>query len=154
MTISSLLQQKLRAALEGLADVEPQLTPGDDARFGDYQTNVAMVLAKPLRANPRQLAQQIIEKLDVAEICDPPEIAGAGFINFRLRADWLAKRFAAFTPRPKARRALTGRAAEARHRLLFTERGEADARRPHSLDDPRRCARADCQLRRSRSRAG
>ncbi|HEX8311028.1 MAG TPA: arginine--tRNA ligase [Chthoniobacteraceae bacterium] len=96
MTTSSLLQQKLRAALEGVADVEPQLTPATDPRFGDYQTNVAMVLAKPMRANPRQLAQQIIEKLDVAEMCEPPEIAGAGFINFRLRTDWLGARMHGF----------------------------------------------------------
>ena len=63
----------------------PQVTVATDARFGDYQTNVAMVLAKQQRANPRQLAQQIIDKLDVADICEPLEIAGAGFINFRLK---------------------------------------------------------------------
>jgi arginyl-tRNA synthetase len=71
-----------------------KVQPVGDARFGDYQTNVAMTLAKAQRTNPRALAQQIIEKLDVADICAPPEIAGAGFINFRLKPEWLAKRFA------------------------------------------------------------
>lgn len=101
MTISSLLLSRLRAALEGLSEIEPQLTPATDVRFGDYQTNAAMVLAKPLRANPRQLAQQIIDKLDVADMCDAPEIAGAGFINFRLKPDWLSAHFTRFTADPR-----------------------------------------------------
>ncbi len=91
-TIQSLLESKLRVALGDSADFPLQITPTADARFGDYQTNVAMILAKRLRANPRQLAQQIIEKLDVAEFSDAPEIAGAGFINFRLKPEFLARR--------------------------------------------------------------
>jgi arginyl-tRNA synthetase len=101
MTISSLLQQKLRDALTGIAQVEPQISQATDARFGDYQTNVAMVLAKQLRSNPRQVAQQIIDALDVAEMCEKPEIAGAGFINFRLKPQWLAERFAALAADPR-----------------------------------------------------
>ena len=76
--------------------MDARVTAATDARFGDYQTNVAMILAKQQRANPRQLAQQIIDKVDVAEMCEPLEIAGAGFINFRLKPAWLAGRFAAF----------------------------------------------------------
>lgn len=91
-TISSLLAEKVRAALTGVADVSPQVTVATDARFGDYQTNIAMVLAKQQRANPRQLAQQIIDKLEIAEIAEMPEIAGAGFINFRLKPAWLEHR--------------------------------------------------------------
>ena len=91
MTISSLLESKLRAALDG---AEAKVSAATDARFGDYQTNVALILAKQQRANPRQVAQTIIDKLDVADMCEPPEIAGAGFINFRLKAAWLAQRFA------------------------------------------------------------
>ena len=66
----------------------------NDARFGDYQTNVAMILAKQQRANPRQVAQQIIDKLNVADLSETPEIAGAGFINFRLKTAWLGVRAA------------------------------------------------------------
>jgi arginyl-tRNA synthetase len=88
MTISSLLESKLRAA-----GTDGRVSTATDARFGDYQTNAAMILAKQERANPRQLAQEIIDKLDVADICEPPEIAGAGFINFRLKPEWLARRF-------------------------------------------------------------
>jgi arginyl-tRNA synthetase len=94
-TIQSILAGKLRPALAGMTVLPPQVSIATDARFGDYQTNAAMVLAKQAKANPRQLAQKIISKLDIAEICEPPEIAGAGFINFRLKRDWLEKRLAA-----------------------------------------------------------
>lgn len=94
-TIPFLLAAKVRAAVADFGEVTPQITVATDARFGDYQTNIAMVLAKQQRANPRQLAQQIINKLDVAEMCEPLEIAGAGFINFRLRPAWIEQRLAA-----------------------------------------------------------
>ncbi|HEX8297498.1 MAG TPA: arginine--tRNA ligase [Chthoniobacteraceae bacterium] len=96
MTIPHLLAARIRAALAGVTDdPRPQVSVATDARFGDYQTNVAMALAKQQRANPRQLAQTILDKLDVADCCEPPTIAGAGFINFRLRPEWIAERFAA-----------------------------------------------------------
>lgn len=93
-TVQSLIAAKLRAALPAGISVEPQVTITTDARFGDYQTNVAMVLARQAKANPRQLAQQIIGNLDVSEMCGTPEIAGAGFINFRLNPAWIEKRIA------------------------------------------------------------
>ncbi len=94
-TIQSLLESKLRAALDAVPGIVPQVSAANDSRFGDYQSNVAMILAKAQRANPRQVAQQILERLDVADICQPPEIAGAGFINFRLTPAFLAERLAA-----------------------------------------------------------
>jgi arginyl-tRNA synthetase len=105
-TIQSLLAARLRDAICAAtgnpeAEKSAALTPSNDTRFGDYQTNAAMVLAKLLRANPRQVAAQIIEKLDVAEMCDAPGIAGAGFINFRLRADFLTRRLAQLADDPK-----------------------------------------------------
>jgi arginyl-tRNA synthetase len=96
MTISSLLESKVRAATASLGASEVKVQAANDTRFGDYQTNIAMVLAKQQKANPRQLAQQIIDQLDVADMCTTPEIAGAGFINFRLKPEWLAKHFTAF----------------------------------------------------------
>jgi len=100
-TIPTLLEARLKTALAGISDASPMVMPATDPRFGDYQSNVAMILAKQLRANPRQLAQQIIGKLDVAGICEPPEIAGAGFINFRLTAAWVAERMTQFTRDPR-----------------------------------------------------
>jgi arginyl-tRNA synthetase len=92
-TIPTLLESRLRAALTDFPGAEAKVSAATDTRFGDYQTNAAMVLAKQARANPRQLAQQIIDKIDVADLCTTPEIAGAGFINFRLKPEALAARF-------------------------------------------------------------
>jgi arginyl-tRNA synthetase len=94
MTIASLIQSEVRRAIAPRisSPLEPQVTPTNDPRFGDYQTNVAMVLAKQLRTNPRTLAQEIVGQLAaVSEFCESPEIAGAGFINFRVRSDFLAR---------------------------------------------------------------
>ena len=92
-TFQTLLAQKLSAALVA-ADFtnSGELTPATDARFGDYQTNAALVLAKQRGEKPRTIAEKIIAHLDVAEISEPPEIAGAGFINFTLRPDIVAQR--------------------------------------------------------------
>ena len=95
-TFSEQLTQRLINALGTLghgtmqeASV-PVVTAAADTRFGDYQTNAAMILAKPLRTNPRELASKIIEHFDFSGLCDAPEIAGPGFINFRIASDVLA----------------------------------------------------------------
>ncbi len=100
-TIPALFQGKLRDALVGTAEIDPQVVRTADGRFGDYQTNVAMVLAKQQRANPRALAEQIVAKFDGGEFCEKAEIAGAGFINFRLKPEWVARRFAALLDEPR-----------------------------------------------------
>lgn len=88
------LRRRFLTALGGLADrPEEQLDlvrRSQDARFGDYQANMAMPLAKALRRPPREVAQAIVDRLELGDICEPPEIAGPGFINLRLRSDWLA----------------------------------------------------------------
>jgi arginyl-tRNA synthetase len=69
-----------------------ELTPTTDSRFGDYQTNAALVLGKQRGENPRNLAEKILAELDVGDLCEPPVVAGAGFINFTLRAHAVAKK--------------------------------------------------------------
>src|SRR4051812_20943427 len=95
-TFQALLAQKLTAALSaaGFAN-SGEITPATDPRFGDYQTNSALILAKQRGENPRALAQQIIDKLHVAELAETPTIAGAGFINFTLRAEVVSTHAAA-----------------------------------------------------------
>lgn len=95
-TIREILAERLGQALQaaGFSDITPEVAPASDTRFGDYQANAAMVLAKQQRANPRQIAGEIIAKLNVADISEAPEIAGAGFINFRLLPSFLAERLA------------------------------------------------------------
>src|SRR5213595_4163753 len=92
-TFQSLLAKKLSDALAkvGLPEVG-ELTQATDPRFGDYQSNVALVLGKQRGENPRALAEKIIARLDVADLCEPPAVAGAGFINFTLRPDAIAKK--------------------------------------------------------------
>jgi arginyl-tRNA synthetase len=90
-TFQTLLGRKLSAALAaaGLADTG-ELTQASDARFGDYQTNAALILAKQRGENPRDLAQRILTHLEVSDLCDQPQIAGAGFLNFTLRPEAVA----------------------------------------------------------------
>lgn len=91
-TPREILAERLAAALAaaGYSDASSDISPTADARFGDYQANAAMALAKQTKTNPRQVASTIISHLDVSGISAPPEIAGAGFINFRLLPEFLS----------------------------------------------------------------
>jgi arginyl-tRNA synthetase len=91
-TFQSLLAKKLSRALAeaGLPEAG-ELTQATDARFGDYQSNVALVLGKQRGENPRAMAEKILPHLHVAELCEAPTVAGAGFINFRLCPDAVGK---------------------------------------------------------------
>jgi arginyl-tRNA synthetase len=84
-----LIEQQLHAAVRQIlpdaATAAVLVRPCPDPKFGDYQTNALMSLAKARKMNPRQLAADVVAKLDVREWCEPVEIAGAGFLNFRLR---------------------------------------------------------------------
>src|SRR5438094_5980297 len=94
-TFQSLLAKKLSDALAaaGLPDAG-ELTPATDARFGDYQTNAALVLGKQRGENSRDVAKKIVERLGVDDLCEPPAIAGPGFINFTLRSGAVAEKTA------------------------------------------------------------
>jgi arginyl-tRNA synthetase len=99
MNLQHLIQDRLRAALTGMAaDVEPyalMVKPTQDPKHGDYQANCAMSLAKTLGKKPRDLAQEIAGRIDRGDLLEPPEVAGPGFINLRLRSDWLARQLQA-----------------------------------------------------------
>jgi arginyl-tRNA synthetase len=88
--IESKLQAAVRAVLPD-ADVSAVLVRPCDPKFGDYQANALMSLAKTRKLNPRLLATDTLAKLDVSELCDKMEIAGAGFLNFRLKNSVLAQ---------------------------------------------------------------
>jgi arginyl-tRNA synthetase len=60
--------------------------PCPDPKFGDYQSNSLMALARERKMNPRELATDVVSKLDVSDTCDAVEIAGAGFLNFRVKS--------------------------------------------------------------------
>ena len=94
-TFQQLLAKRLADALAkaGLPD-SGELTQATDPRFGDYQTNAALVLGKQRSENPRDVAEKILKHFDVADISEAPTVAGAGFINFKLRADAIEKKTA------------------------------------------------------------
>jgi arginyl-tRNA synthetase len=93
VTVIETLEEKLHTALRNLGlpvDQTIQVVPAADTRFGDYQTNAGMILAKERKENPRLLAGRIAKALDVSGISQPPEVAGPGFINFRLETKFVA----------------------------------------------------------------
>jgi arginyl-tRNA synthetase len=95
MNFRSLLRQRLTAALTGLApdselsSLAELVVPSQDSKFGDYQINCAMPLGKSLKRPPREVAQELVDRLQVDDFCNPPEIAGPGFINLKLKDDYL-----------------------------------------------------------------
>lgn len=91
MNLLRLLQQRFAPVLADYAD-DPapfvaMVRPAQDARFGDFQANCAMPLAKRHGLNPKELAAKIAEKTHLQDLCGEIEIAGPGFINLRLRDD-------------------------------------------------------------------
>ncbi len=92
-TFQSVLAKKLSDALAatGLPDAG-ELTLASDPRFGDYQTNAALILGKQRSENPRVLAEKIVAHFVTDDLCEPPAVAGAGFINFTLRPAAVAEK--------------------------------------------------------------
>ncbi|KYC36471.1 arginine--tRNA ligase [Scytonema hofmannii PCC 7110] len=96
------LQEALGAAFGAdYAESDPILVPASNPKFGDYQANVALSLAKQLGQQPRAIAQKIVDKLDLVGICKPPEIAGPGFINLKLETDYLVAQLKAIQTDPR-----------------------------------------------------
>src|SRR6478609_7682177 len=98
-TIASQLETAFRTAIRGAfgIDADPLIGPAQNEKFGDYQSNVAMGLAKQVaertgqKTNPRAVAEQIKAKLDLGDMAAEISIAGPGFINVRLSPAWLAR---------------------------------------------------------------
>jgi arginyl-tRNA synthetase len=93
------IQAELRRAVAAVvpdADTGSVLVrPCPDAKFGDYQCNALIGLAKQRKLNPRQLATDVLAQLDVSPWCEPVDVAGAGFLNFRLKPAAVGKSLAA-----------------------------------------------------------
>jgi arginyl-tRNA synthetase len=90
-TIEERLQSAVKAVLADADTSSVLVRPCPDPKFGDYQSNALMSLAKARKMNPRQLATEVVGKLNVSDLCEPVEIAGAGFFNFRLKPDTVAE---------------------------------------------------------------
>ncbi|KKZ11919.1 MAG: arginyl-tRNA synthetase [Candidatus Synechococcus spongiarum SP3] len=85
-----LLKAMARALPLPDAAVDFPLEPATRPEFGDFQANGAMGLAKVLGQPPRQIAQAVVDQLQVDDLCHPPQVAGPGFINFAIRPQVLA----------------------------------------------------------------
>ena len=89
--LGEMVRQAVVAAFgDSYAETDPLIRGSQNPEFGDYQSNCAMGLAKRVGANPREVATKIVEAIDTGALSDPPEIAGPGFMNFRLRPSALA----------------------------------------------------------------
>jgi arginyl-tRNA synthetase len=93
MSIKNLLNSRFQTAMQQLeipSECSPLLNQSNKPEFGDYQANGAMGAAKKLKTNPRELAQKILEQVDLEGIASKTEIAGPGFINITICNDFLA----------------------------------------------------------------
>lgn len=99
MNLLSTIQHRFAAALTGLApdaaNYATLVKPAQNPEFGDYQANCAMPLGKAIGKKPQDVANEIIARLDLGEMLETPTVAGPGFINLRLKNDWLAARLRA-----------------------------------------------------------
>ncbi|MDC5887526.1 arginine--tRNA ligase [Proteus mirabilis] len=94
MNIQAFLSEKISVAMSAAgapADSEPLVRQSAKVQFGDYQANGVMGAAKKMGIPPRQLAEKILEHLDITDIADKVEIAGPGFINIFLSPVWVAQ---------------------------------------------------------------
>ena len=86
----SSLPSLLSARVEAVTGVDPELRPATKPQFGHFQSNVALRLANAEGRRPRDVATEIVARLEIADLCEPVEVAGPGFLNFRLRTEVLA----------------------------------------------------------------
>lgn len=98
-TLAQQIATRLSAALtralpQAPAGFSPAVTPAADPKFGDYQSNAALLLAKQVGQNPRQVATALVATFEAEGLTEPPDIAGPGFINFRLTPESLASHLA------------------------------------------------------------
>ncbi|WP_368925055.1 arginine--tRNA ligase [Proteus mirabilis] len=94
MNIQAFLSEKISMAMSAAGaptDSEPLVRQSAKVQFGDYQANGVMGAAKKMGIPPRQLAEKILEHLDITDIADKVEIAGPGFINIFLSPVWVAQ---------------------------------------------------------------
>src|SRR5687767_4324991 len=98
-SLTSILSERFKEAIRSAfgMDADPLVGPAQNEKFGDYQANAPMSLSKVVseksgqKANPRQVAEQIKGALKVDDLASEVSIAGPGFINVRLKPEFLAK---------------------------------------------------------------
>ncbi len=93
--VETLTQLAEHAIVKGAGvEAPPIVKETNDPKFGDYQINGVLPLAKTLKKNPREIASQVVSALDSKGMFETPEIAGPGFINLKISSDWLGEELA------------------------------------------------------------
>jgi len=102
--IEDVLRDKFSYAIGLAFGAENAIDPlikAADPKFADYQSNVTMPLSKRVGLPPREVAGAIIKHLELADMCDPPTIAGPGFINLKLKKEWLGAQLQTLAAEPR-----------------------------------------------------
>ncbi len=99
--ISTYLEEALSKAGFSSADVLSQIKASSDSKFGDYQFNGSMGLAKEAKVSPRKVAEKIVEFFSLPDVLEPVEIAGPGFLNLRIKPQWLAQKIQEMAADPR-----------------------------------------------------
>ncbi|HAC64672.1 MAG TPA: arginine--tRNA ligase [Cyanothece sp. UBA12306] len=84
-------QALVKAFGSDFTEIDPLVSPASNPKFGDYQANIALSLAKKLEKKPREIAQKIIDNLFLEDLGETPTIAGPGFINIKIKTEYLEK---------------------------------------------------------------
>ncbi|MBU2881225.1 arginine--tRNA ligase [Psychrosphaera sp. B3R10] len=104
MNIFQLVQDRFKQALtkiEGAAGAAAPMARSNRPEFGEYQFNGAMGLAKKLKSNPREIAAKILDAVELDDLAESLEIAGPGFINVKLKPQWLGEQITAALTDPR-----------------------------------------------------
>ncbi|WP_427886456.1 arginine--tRNA ligase [Kribbella sp. GL6] len=88
--LHSVLSQRIQAAAAAFGTYDPELRSSTKPEFGHYQTNLALRIGNELKQPPREIAARLVSELQLDDLCEPPEIAGPGFINLTLLPQTLA----------------------------------------------------------------
>ena len=101
MDLTEIVRGAFAGAFPGEDHSAVRVVPATDPKFGDYQCNDALKLAKRLKMNPREAAQKVAAALAGEGVFDKVEVAGPGFLNLTVSPTWLNDRLAALAAAPK-----------------------------------------------------